>query len=102
MDKFVSKDPLEIIPLDFDFTALLDGQKISGVPTVAVTVYTGTDASPASILSGSVVVTGDRARQNVTGGLADVEYLVRVTVTTNAGLKHTIGRVLPVKLSGTY
>jgi hypothetical protein len=38
----------------------------------------------------------------VKDGVPDVEYLIRVTVTTAAGLKYTLGRVLPVKKAGTY
>lgn len=102
MEKFDPKDPAEIIPLTFEFGPLLDEQTISGAPVVEVTVYEGYDATPADVLSGSVVVVGTRVRQNATGGVLGVEYLIRVTVTTNTGLKYTLGRVLPVKSAGTY
>jgi hypothetical protein len=103
MELFDPKDPTEIIPLTFDFSVeLAAAQTIQGTPTVAVTVYSGTDASPGAILSGAATVLGARVRQNVQGGLVDVQYLIKVTATTNTGLKYTIGRILPVKSSGTY
>ncbi len=101
MEKFDPKDPAEIIPLTFPFATLLNGQTISSA-VVAVTVYSGADGSPSAILSGAATVVGDKVRQNVTGGVLGVEYLIKVTVTTNTGLKYTDGKVLPVKDAGTW
>ena len=102
METFDPKDPLEIIPLTFDFAAELQGQSLSGTPTVVVTVYSGTDPTPANIISGAVTVLGDRVRQNVKEGVLGVEYLIKITVTTTTGLKYTKGRILPLKDAGTY
>ena len=103
MVKFSPKDPSETVPLDFDFDPYrLGADEISGSPTISVTVYTGVDADPSDLLSGAAAVIGDKVRQNVRNGTADVEYLVKATITTVAGYTYTIGRVLPVKVAGTY
>lgn len=101
MEKFDPKDPNEILPLPFSFKDDLNGQTIASA-VVLVETYTGVDASPMNILSGAYATVGDTIRQNVTGGVVDAEYLIRVTVTTNGGLKYTLGKVLPVKRAGTW
>lgn len=101
MDKFDPKDPNEIAPLTFPFDDVLNGQSIVS-QIVEVTVFSGVDATPSAILSGAATASGDRVRQNVRDGFVGVEYLVRATVTTNTGLKYTLGKILPVKYSGTW
>lgn len=111
IELFSPKDPNEIIPLTFNFREKLVAisTKINAAvaPTVEVTVYAGfpdggVDATPANILSGVASVVGDVVKQNVRQGVAGVYYLVRCTVQTPAGLPLTVGKILPVKLAGTY
>lgn len=99
MEKFPTKDPSELFPLTFDFSDALSGEAINSA-TVAIEVYSGTDATPANVLSGAATVSGDRVRQNVTGGVDGVEYLIRCTITTAAAMKYTLGRILPVQKAG--
>jgi hypothetical protein len=102
MDSFDPKDPLEIIPLTFDFDTEMGGSDTIVSAAVAVSVSNGYDSNPASLLSGAASLLGDKVRQNVTAGLDGVDYIVKVTVTTTAGYKYTLARVLPVRNAGTY
>ena len=69
----------------FDFTSQLAVGETLVTPTVTVTVYSGVDASPLSMLSGSATVSGKQIRQLFTGGTAGVIYDLRCGVTTSAG-----------------
>ena len=51
----------------------------------SATVYSGTDASPSTILSGSASISGTKVIQKVTGGVLGVTYLLLCTATTSAG-----------------
>ena len=56
------------------------------VSTAAVTaaVYSGTDASPSSLISGSASASGTQVSQKLTGGVEGVIYKLTCTVTTSA------------------
>jgi hypothetical protein len=98
---FDPKDPSEVIPLTYDFRPEMDGQTIVSL-TVVVTVFKGFDADPSTILQGPALASGYRVRQVVIGGVDGVWYLIRITATTDTGLKYTLGRVLPIAKAGTY
>jgi hypothetical protein len=100
MNLLSTKDPNEKFPITFDFAEYLEGESITGTPTIAIEVYEGTDATPNNVLSGSVTVTGDRVKQTVQGGVAGAKYLIRATATTNLGRIYTLGAVLPVQKAG--
>ena len=69
----------------FDFTSRLAiSESISSASTVAAT-YSGTDASPSSIISGSASISGAQVTQTLTGGTSGVTYLVTCTAVTSAG-----------------
>lgn len=69
----------------FDFTSSLAiGETISTQSVVAST-YSGTDASPSSIISGSASSSGAIVSQKVTGGVLGVMYELLCTITTSAG-----------------
>ncbi len=69
----------------FDFSALLaDGETIS-TQSVAASVYSGTDASPSAIISGSASASGDIVSQKITAGTEGVIYELTCTITTSAG-----------------
>lgn len=75
MSSFSPKSPNEVVTLTFDFSAVLDNL-ISA--TVAVSVFSGTDANPSAILLGSVTLNGADALQTIQAGLEDVTYQFNV------------------------
>lgn len=102
MNELRSKDPLEVVPIVFDFGPSLNaGDGLTGTVSVTVTVHEGADGSPSALLSGAATVSGDKVTQKVTGGVAGVSYLVRVSAATTQGLTYVLGAILPVRLAGT-
>lgn len=85
-------DPLhegELKQLEFPFNgALLLGETIASA-VIDVTVYSGTDATPNNLQSGSLTISGTSVLQNFTGsgGQLGVTYNVLCTATTSAGRK---------------
>lgn len=79
--KFIS----ETKTLIFDFLSLLAlGESIS-TTSVSAAVYSGTDSSPSSLISGAAAVSGSKVTQKITGGVVGVVYLVTCSVTTSTG-----------------
>jgi hypothetical protein len=101
--RFDSKDPGELRVLTFDFTADLNvagGEQLSGTPTVSITVVSGTDASPSSVLAGGNSF--DPAKLlyyvPVKAGIDKVDYdIVVAAATTTAAKTLTLGGILPVR-----
>lgn len=60
------------------------GETIS-TQSVAASVYSGTDASPSSIISGSASASGAVVSQKITAGVVGVLYELACTITTSAG-----------------
>lgn len=76
---FDPKDPSEIVPLTFDFSALVS--KLASA-VVSCTVESGTpDPAPAALLVGNPVIRGALAIQRVQGG--QVGTLYRFTCTAD-------------------
>lgn len=70
---------------DFDFASVLDvGETVSSA-VVTSTVYSGTDASPSSMISGSASASGTTVTQLITGGVEGVMYYLTCTITTSNG-----------------
>jgi hypothetical protein len=69
----------------FDFISRLAVAETLSTASVTAVVYSGTDASPSSIISGSAAISGTKVTQKITGGTLGVTYLVTCTVTTSAG-----------------
>lgn len=68
----------------FDFTSLLaSGETISTATTTAA-VYSGTDATPANVISGAASFSGAVVSQNITDGVQGVTYSLTCTITTSA------------------
>jgi hypothetical protein len=91
MSKFIigPKHAGESILIKPDFGPLLAvGETISGASSTSV-VYSGTDASPSSVISGAASVAGTVVTQKLTAGTAGVTYLITVTVTNTS-----LGQVL--------
>lgn len=69
-----------------DFKFLLDPyDSISAVTSITASVISGSDPSPASLLSGQPSIIGTQVTQMVTKGVAGTRYLVTVIVTTSLG-----------------
>lgn len=77
----------EVRQLVFPFgTEMAVGETISG-SNVAASVWSGVDASPADLMSGSPAASGQTVSQKVTGsgGVLGVVYDVVCTITTSLG-----------------
>lgn len=76
------KGTQETIPVTVDFSdRLVNGETINGA-SCTPTVVAGTDASPSSILSGSITFTTTTVTQNITAGVNGVIYALGFVVTT--------------------
>lgn len=81
----VIKQPGELAPLSWDFTAdLVAEETIATAELAATNLKTG--AAAAGILSGSSTTTGSVVTQKVTGGASGDIYGVQCRITTNANL----------------
>jgi hypothetical protein len=89
-----SKDPAEIITVEFDFTALAASVS-APIITIAAT-YGREDANPSAMLSGSPTVTGAEVRQRVTGGQAGTTYTLRCVADAADGSRYVLTATLPV------
>lgn len=69
----------------FDFTSSMASSETISTQVVTATVYSGTDASPSSIISGSATASGKIVSQKLTAGVEGVLYLIVCTITTNLG-----------------
>lgn len=69
----------------FSFLSDLAAGETLSAPSSSVSVYSGTDSSPASLLSGSPSVSGSDVVQRFVGVTAGVIYLVVVQATSSSG-----------------
>lgn len=83
--EFDSKTTAQTKQLTFDFSSDLGvGETISST-VVSCIVWSGTDASPTSLISGAAATSGALVTQLFTGGLAGVIYFVSCLATTSLG-----------------
>lgn len=80
-----SKALLAVQTYKFDFTSLLAVGETISTQVCTATVYSGTDASPSSIISGAASSSGAVVSQLITGGTLGVLYELRCVITTSAG-----------------
>lgn len=80
----------------FDFTSALGSGETISTQSVAASVYSGTDASPSSIVSGSASASGAVVSQKITAGVVGVIYELACTITTSAGQTLVISGYLAV------
>lgn len=73
----------ETKPITFDFSDVLASGETISTQGVAATVYSGTDASPSSLISGSATASGAVVTQKVTAGTLGVIYELTCTITTS-------------------
>lgn len=75
----------ETVTLQFDFASRLAVSETISTQSVAASVYSGTDASPSAIISGSATASGTIVSQKITAGTIGVTYSLACTITTSAG-----------------
>lgn len=80
---FEGKTDGETVTLTFSFLSRLAASETISTQTVTATVYSGTDASPSSIISGSASASGSNVTQKITGGVVGVIYQLLCTITTS-------------------
>ena len=80
----------------FDFTSALSASETISTASVAATVYSGTDTSPSSVVSGTATISGQTVTQKVTGGVLGVVYLLTCTITTSLGQTVRLGAFLGI------
>lgn len=95
------KGPSETYPVGMDFGPVLascvpQGQTLVSA-TCTITVNTGNDPTPSTVLSGVPSVSGTVAYQTVTGGLAGTTYQLLFTGTSSSGLVLQGSSILPVQ-----
>lgn len=90
------KRVVEVVPAIFDFSEdLLSGETIS-TATCTVSVFTGVDPSPSSLLYQTVTVTGNVCEQKIQQGVSGVIYSVLMEVTTS--LSRVIEQVMRIAI----
>lgn len=75
----------------FDFTSQLGASETISTQVCTSTVYSGTDASPASMINGSATASGSVVTQSITAGTAGVVYYIKCVITTS--LSQTLNMV---------
>lgn len=88
------KDPLEIIPVVFDFTNVVAA--IDSVVSIGVTVYKGTDASASSMPLNSAVIDGTTVVQLIRNGVSGVSYKLRADILVGQQ-RYALSAILPVR-----
>ena len=69
----------------FNFAAQLAIGETISTATVTSAVYSGTDATPSTVISGTATISGVTAVQLITGGIEGNVYLLTCAITTSAG-----------------
>lgn len=75
----------EIKNVQFDFTSQLAANETLSTEVVTCTVFSGTDSSPSSMISGSASASGAVVTQLITLGTVGVTYELKCVVTTSGG-----------------
>jgi hypothetical protein len=82
---FDAKPPTDTKIFYFDFTSNLAVGETISTQTVSATVWSGTDATPSNIISGSASASGAIVSQKITAGTLGVTYTILCTITTSLG-----------------
>lgn len=90
------KSPDEIISVTFPFLSQVPAGETISSATVTCAVYSGTDASPSSMISGSDTITGTNVIQKITGGVEGVIYYLVCEANTSGGLRLQMAAFLAV------
>lgn len=90
------KQPTETRSVVFDFISSLGVAETISTQSVTATVWSGVDASPASVVSGAATATGTQVTQKLAGGVSGVIYKLVCTITTSLGQTLTQTAYLPI------
>lgn len=85
----------ETANITFNFLSRLGASETISTAVVTASVYSGTDASPSAIVSGSASISGAVVTQKITAGVEGTIYKLTCTITTS--LSQTL--VLPAYLA---
>lgn len=79
------KYPQEVIPLGVDFVDLLSATDSLTAASTGITVVSGEDADPGSMLVGTPEISGTTVQQWVQGGVSGCSYRLVFTVDSQVG-----------------
>ena len=88
------KDPAEIVTLSYDFASLT---ATPSSPVVTISVLYGIDADVAAMLTGAPALVGTKVLQQISAGLAGVDYTVRYQVDAPDGDRYVEAQKLMVR-----
>jgi hypothetical protein len=89
------KDPLEVIPITFEFKNLTSSPL---VPSISVIQTAGpADSGVSSMKVGSAVVVGTQVLQRIGGGVTGCNYELQCQVDTVEGYRYVLAGILPVR-----
>jgi hypothetical protein len=91
-----SKKVEETSVVTFDFTSRLNVGATISTQVVTSEVYSGVDASPSAMISGSASASGTVVTQLITGGVLGVLYLLECVITTSDGQTLSLNGFLAV------
>ena len=86
----------EINKYVFDFTSKLAVGETISTAVITAYVYSGTDALPSNIISGSASISGAKVTQTIIGGTAGVTYLLIMQITTSASQQLVLNGYLTI------
>lgn len=86
----------ETVKKEFDFTSRLALGETISTAVVTASVYSGTDASPSAIISGSAAISGAKVTQALAAGTLGVTYLLLCSITTSTSQTLKLGGLLTV------
>ncbi len=82
--------------IGFDFASKLSIGEALTAASCAIEVWSGIDASPSSVLSGTPTVSGTKAYQTVVGGISGCLYKITCVGTTSAPNNPVLMTILAV------
>ena len=80
----------------FDFLSRLAIGETISTATVTASVYSGTDAAPSAIVSGSAAISGSKVTQKITAGTLGVVYKLLCVCTTSTSQTLSLAALLAV------
>ena len=87
---FDPKRVADVQTYTFDFTSKLAASETISTQVVTAAVWSGVDAAPSAIISGSASVSGSIVSQKITGGVLGVIYTLTCTITTSTSQTLTL------------
>jgi hypothetical protein len=94
VDRIAAKDPAEIVPVTFDFSAL--AASIDSIVAVTASVKSGADPSVGAMLYGAATISGTEVRQLVRNGVSGAIYLLRADIAKGSE-RYALACYLPVE-----